>query len=234
MREDWRREKAGGFLAGGGVAVVPAVCGQGVREPGVDVGLDVPAGSPGELVSDGFVSGTGFGLLQGAELAQRLELVGTGRDAGGFAQLGFPGGGGRGVGGEFGPDGVVGVQVADGARGGVGEQLGEALPLRELRRPRTSSARSSCRDACRVSNRASSRAAATAPAAIPFARRRTTRRPMRAGSTGSRGTATRGASGRRVPPPGGHILVIFDLAFVVRNQSGPPPERCTATRRIAL
>jgi hypothetical protein len=73
---------------------VPEVRGQGVREPGVDVGLDVPAGSPGEFVPDGLVSGTGLGLLQRAQLAQRLELVGTGRDPGGFAQFGFPGGGG--------------------------------------------------------------------------------------------------------------------------------------------
>ncbi|MFF1484632.1 hypothetical protein ACIGZH_03585 [Streptomyces sp. NPDC058319] len=73
VREDWRREEADRFLAGGGVAVVSEVRGGGVREPGVDVGLDVPAGSPGELVSDGFVSDSGFGLLQGAELAQRLE-----------------------------------------------------------------------------------------------------------------------------------------------------------------
>ncbi|WP_327328664.1 hypothetical protein OG735_41065 (plasmid) [Streptomyces sp. NBC_01210] len=27
------------------------------------------------------------------------------------------------------------------------------------------------------------------------------------------------------PAPGGHILVIFGLAFAVRNQGGPPPER---------
>ncbi|MGW2514847.1 hypothetical protein ACWC0A_36835 [Streptomyces scopuliridis] len=53
---------------------------------------------------------------------------------------------------------------------------------------------------------------------MPFAPRRTTRRPMRAGSTGSRGAVTRGASGRRVPQPGGNTLVIFGLAFVVRNR----------------
>ncbi|XMA35560.1 hypothetical protein O1157_00105 [Streptomyces albogriseolus] len=47
-----------------------------------------------------------------------LELVGAGLDPGGFAQ--------------FGPDGV-GLRVVDGARGGVSEQLREALPLRELR-----------------------------------------------------------------------------------------------------
>ncbi|WP_190137856.1 hypothetical protein [Streptomyces longispororuber] len=90
--------------------------GEGVGEPGVDVGLDVPAGSPGERVPGGFVSGTGFGLLQGAELAQHLELVGAGRDAGGFAQLGLTRGGGRGVGGELGLDDVVVVRVVDGAR----------------------------------------------------------------------------------------------------------------------
>lgn len=40
---------------------------------------------------------------------------------------------GRGVGGLLGLDDVVGVRVVDGARRRVGEQLGEALPLRELR-----------------------------------------------------------------------------------------------------
>ncbi|MFE4801833.1 hypothetical protein ACFRFL_44590 [Streptomyces sp. NPDC056708] len=34
-----RRQEAGGSLAGGRVAVVPEVRGQGVGEPGVDVGL---------------------------------------------------------------------------------------------------------------------------------------------------------------------------------------------------
>ncbi|BAC75294.1 hypothetical protein SAVERM_1p10 (plasmid) [Streptomyces avermitilis MA-4680 = NBRC 14893] len=89
-------------------------------------------------------------------------------------------------------------------------------------RPRSSSARCSCR----ASNRASSRACATAPASIPFARRRTTRRPMWAGSTGSRGAAS-GASGRRKVRRG---VVIFGLAFVVRIRSGPPPERCATAR----
>jgi hypothetical protein len=81
--------------------------------------LGVPAGSPRELVTDGFVPVAGLGLLQGAELAQRLELVGAGRDAGGFALFGFPGGGGRGFG---------------------GEQLIDSLPLLELSGRRTSSA----------------------------------------------------------------------------------------------
>ncbi|MGC3004063.1 hypothetical protein ACPF8X_38230 [Streptomyces sp. G35A] len=80
VREDRWGEKAGGFLAGGGVAVVPEVRGQGVGEPGVDVGLDVPAGSPREFVPGGFVPGAGLGLLQRAELAQCLELIGAGRD----------------------------------------------------------------------------------------------------------------------------------------------------------
>ncbi|WP_037857908.1 hypothetical protein [Streptomyces sp. NRRL S-340] len=64
-------------------------------EPGVDVGLDVAAGSPGEFVADGFVTGAGLGLLQRAELAQRLELVGAGRDEGGFSSS--PRGGRRGT-----------------------------------------------------------------------------------------------------------------------------------------
>ncbi|MEU8949704.1 hypothetical protein [Streptomyces sp. NPDC048489] len=134
VRENRRGEEVGGFLAGGRVAVVPEVRGEGVGEPAVDVGLDVTAGSPGEFVPDGFVAGAGLGLLQRAELAQRLDLIGTGRDPCGFAQFSPAGGGGRGVGGEFGPFDVVGVRVVDGARDGVGEQLREVLLLRELRR----------------------------------------------------------------------------------------------------
>jgi hypothetical protein len=61
--------RTGGGFAGGQVAVVPEARGQGVREPAVDVGLDVPARSPGQLVPGGLVSGTGFGLFQGVELA---------------------------------------------------------------------------------------------------------------------------------------------------------------------
>ncbi|WP_207565527.1 hypothetical protein [Streptomyces sp. CA-256286] len=94
----------------------------------------VAAGAAGELVAYGFVPGAGLGLVQGVELAQRLELVGAGRDPHRFAQLGFPGGGGRGVGGELGPDDVVGVRVVDGVRGRVGERLGDPFPLAELGR----------------------------------------------------------------------------------------------------
>lgn len=86
--EDRWGEKAGGGFAGGRVAVVPAVYGQGAGEPGVDVGLDVAAGAAGELVAYGLVALSGLGLVQGAELAQRLELVGAGRDPHRFAQLG--------------------------------------------------------------------------------------------------------------------------------------------------
>ncbi|MEV5012488.1 hypothetical protein [Streptomyces sp. NPDC055692] len=57
-------------------------------EPGVDVGLDVPAGAAVEFVAYGFVTVAGLGLLQRAQLAQRPELIGAGRDPGGFAQLG--------------------------------------------------------------------------------------------------------------------------------------------------
>ncbi|OXZ03599.1 hypothetical protein [Streptomyces sp. 2R] len=122
--------RAAGFL------VVTSVGGQGAGEPGVDVGLDVSAGSPGELLAYGFVPGAALGLLQGAELAQRLELVGAGRDPHRFAQLGLAsvGGRGRGVGVELGPYDVVGVRVVDRARGCVGEQLDNAFPLAEFRR----------------------------------------------------------------------------------------------------
>ncbi|MEU2458246.1 hypothetical protein ABZ604_11605 [Streptomyces sp. NPDC012473] len=91
MSEDWRREKAGGSLAGGWGAVVPEVRGQGLGEPGIDVGSDIAAGSLGELVADSFVALAGLGRVQGAELAERLELVGAGRDPHRFAQLGLAG-----------------------------------------------------------------------------------------------------------------------------------------------
>ncbi|MFF4829349.1 hypothetical protein ACFY20_41880 [Streptomyces sp. NPDC001312] len=115
VREDRRCQKVGGGLAGGRVAVMPEA-----------------ARPAGEFVARGFVAGAGLGLLQRAQLAQRLELIGAGRDPGGFAQLGFPGGG-CGFGGELGLDDVVGVRVVNGARGCGGEQLRDALPLRELR-----------------------------------------------------------------------------------------------------
>ncbi|MFJ7241784.1 hypothetical protein ACIQWB_32285 [Streptomyces olivaceus] len=76
-------------------------------EPAVDVGLDVPADSPGEFVPDGFVPGMRLGLLQRAELAQRLDLIGTSRDPGGLVQFSLAGSGGHGDGSEFGPYGVV-------------------------------------------------------------------------------------------------------------------------------
>ncbi|MEU9083328.1 hypothetical protein [Streptomyces sp. NPDC048357] len=85
-------QQAGGGFAGGRVGVVTPVGGEGAGEPGVDVRLDVRPGAAGELVADRFVAFPWFGLLQRAQLAQRLELVGAGRNPGGFAQLGFPGG----------------------------------------------------------------------------------------------------------------------------------------------
>lgn len=111
---------------------MPEVRGQRVGEPGVDVVRHVATGSPGEFVAYGFVPVAGLGLLQRAHLAQRLELIGAGRDPCGLAVLGFPGGG-RGFGGELGLDDVVGVRAVDGARRRVGEQLRDALPLREFR-----------------------------------------------------------------------------------------------------
>ncbi|MFI8363612.1 hypothetical protein ACIGD1_26015 [Streptomyces sp. NPDC085612] len=102
-------------------------------EQGVDVGLDVPVRAPGELVAYGLVAFGRLSLVQGAEVAQHLEVVGAGRDPDGFAQFGLPGGG-RGVGGQLGLDDVVGARVVYGARTGSGEQLGDALPLRMLRR----------------------------------------------------------------------------------------------------
>ncbi|MEE1832180.1 hypothetical protein [Streptomyces sp. SP17KL33] len=47
-------------------------------EPGVDVGLDMPARAAGEFVPDSFVALAGIGPLQ---LAQRLELIGARRSS---------------------------------------------------------------------------------------------------------------------------------------------------------
>ncbi|WP_258382544.1 hypothetical protein [Streptomyces sp. NTH33] len=185
-------------------------------EPGVDVGLDVPTGSPGQFVAHGFVPLAGLGLPQRAELAQRLELVGAGGDPLRLADGGLAFGGGRGIGSELGLDDVVDIRVVDGARRGGGEQLSEALPLRELRPAADVIGQVLVPRVCRASNRASSRAAAMAPASMPFARRRTTRWPMRAGATGSRGAVTRGTSGRRALRWGVQGVVIVGLVFVVR------------------
>lgn len=208
MREDRRRQKDGGFLAGCRVAVVAEVRGQGVGEPGVDFDLDVAVGSPGESVPDGFVAGTGLGLCQGAELAQRLELVGAGRDPHRFAQLGFPGVGGVG---ELGLDDVIGVRGVDAARRRGGKQLVDAFPLREFGRaagvvgqvlvpgslPGVIEGR---RDGTGV------RAPRSAPHDAP---------PNAAGSTGSRGAATRGRAVERSTSAVAwrHILVIFGHVF---------------------
>ncbi|MEV7518960.1 hypothetical protein [Streptomyces diastaticus] len=90
---------------------------------GVDVGLDVPAGSPGQLVAHSLVAVAGLRPVQGVELAQRLELVGAGRDPLRLAYGGFAVGGGRGFGGELALDDGVGVRVVGGARRCGGEQL---------------------------------------------------------------------------------------------------------------
>ncbi|MFB7032662.1 hypothetical protein ACFCXG_39110, partial [Streptomyces sp. NPDC056295] len=49
----------------------------------------VPARAPDQLLAGGLLTLAGIGLLEGAELAQYLELVGAGRDPGGLADLGF-------------------------------------------------------------------------------------------------------------------------------------------------
>lgn len=46
------RQEVGGGLPGGRLPVVPQACGQRVREPGVDVGLDVAAGAAGQQAPD--------------------------------------------------------------------------------------------------------------------------------------------------------------------------------------
>ncbi|MFJ2172584.1 hypothetical protein ACIOHE_06650 [Streptomyces sp. NPDC087851] len=98
-----------GPLTGGQVEAVPEVRGRDATRTGVAVALDVPARAACESVAFGFVTVAGLGLLQRAQLAQRLKLIGGGGDPGGFAQLGFPHGGGRSFGGEAGLDDVGGV-----------------------------------------------------------------------------------------------------------------------------
>jgi hypothetical protein len=87
----------------------------------------------GEQVPHRFVALPGFGLCQGAELAQRLELIRAGFDPRGFAQLGFPCGGGRGVGRQLRPRDVVALRVVDRAGASRGEQPVDAFPLRKFR-----------------------------------------------------------------------------------------------------
>lgn len=77
---------------------------------------------------------------------------------------------------------------------------------------------------------ASSSAAADSICVMPRARRRTEPRPTFAWSTGSRGAAARENRGRRIPPPGGHTLVAFGLAFQGERGGGPPSERCPPAR----
>ncbi|POX48920.1 response regulator [Streptomyces sp. Ru72] len=64
--EDGLRQENGGGLAGCRIRVVPNARGQGVGEPGVDVGLDVPSRAAGEFGPGGFVALAGLGLLQRA------------------------------------------------------------------------------------------------------------------------------------------------------------------------
>ncbi|MFD7778823.1 hypothetical protein [Streptomyces sp. NPDC059753] len=73
VRKDRRRQKAGRSLARD----------QGAGEPDVDIALNVAAGAAGEFVM--YVALAGLGLIQRAQLAQRLELIVAGRDPGGFA-----------------------------------------------------------------------------------------------------------------------------------------------------
>ncbi|WTO33018.1 hypothetical protein OG399_44840 [Streptomyces achromogenes] len=73
----------------------------------------MPPGTAGELLSDGFVALARRGLLQHAQLAQRLELVGAGRDPLRLAYGGFPFGGGRGLRGELGLDATSSVSGSD-------------------------------------------------------------------------------------------------------------------------
>ncbi|WRZ95579.1 hypothetical protein OHB54_45205 [Streptomyces sp. NBC_01007] len=72
----------------GGGCPVAHLCSRAFAERGIEV----RPGAAGEFVPYGCVALAGLGLLQCAELAQRLELIGAGRDPGGFAQLGFPDG----------------------------------------------------------------------------------------------------------------------------------------------
>lgn len=73
----------------------------------MSAGLDVAADLPGEFVTYGFVLVAWVGLLQGAELTQRLDLIGADGDPLRLVCGGLPFGGSRGFGGgELGPEGV--------------------------------------------------------------------------------------------------------------------------------
>ncbi|MEU2437351.1 hypothetical protein ABZ595_14290 [Streptomyces rubradiris] len=124
VRADQLRQEADGRLTGGRVGAVAAVRGQGADEPGVDVGPHAQSGAAGELVADGFVALAGLGLLQRAQVVQRLELVGAGCDP-----LCLACGGGRGLRGELGLEDVVDVREVHGARRSSSEELVDALPL---------------------------------------------------------------------------------------------------------
>jgi hypothetical protein len=207
-------EGAGGFGLGGGE--------RGRERQLVDVGLDVPAGSPGELVAGGFVAVAGISLLQGVELAQRLELFGAIRNPHRFAQLGFPVGGGRGVGGELGLDDVIGVRVVDGARRCGGEQLREALPLRELRPT-----------ADVVSQVLVTGVLPRVEAGVLEGRRDAAGvHPLRpAPNDAGKDDRLTGRGDARAVRRG---VVIFGFVFVVGFESGPPSERRAAARRICF
>ncbi len=184
MGEDGRRQEVGGCFAGDLFRVVPATCGQGVREPGVDVALYVRPGAAGEPVADGFVALPRFGLLQGAELAERLELVGSGRDPGRGARCSAS----RSLAAAASAASSARTTTSpSGAYTSVVPASSAAIRSHSASSPgpRTSVADASRREVCRRTTRVSSSAARASVCVMPLMRRRTERRPTRAQSTGS-------------------------------------------------
>ncbi|WOP38597.1 hypothetical protein RKE32_34900 [Streptomyces sp. Li-HN-5-13] len=191
--------------------------------------MNVRPGPAGEFVPCSFVAFAGLDL-QRAELAQCLELIGAGRDPGGFTQLGFPGSGGRGFGGKLLPDVRVGVRVVDRVRGRGGEQLVDALPLCEFRlaafvvgQVLVAGVLARVEAGVLEGRRDGGRGHSLRPAAHhPSADARVVDRFT------ARGRAGNGTGSAAVRPGAAHQ----GLAFGCGVRNGPPPERCAAARRI--
>ncbi|MFJ3786317.1 hypothetical protein [Streptomyces sp. NPDC090093] len=164
-------------------------------EPAVDAVLnEEPPGAPGERVPGVLVPPAGRGPVQGAGLGERLEIVGAGLSTPRFLLLGLPDGGGRRLGGELVLEDRVGRRVVDAAGGG--EQLHDPLPLGELGRAALVTEQVLAVAVEVLLPAAVSSAAAASAAFMPVARRRTTRRPIRARSAGSRRTGAPDAGTR--------------------------------------
>ena len=89
VREDGQRQEAGPSLARGRGGVVPAPRGRARASQATTSAwtYDAPVG---ELVPDGFVTLAGLGLLQRAQLARHVEVVGADGDPIRLAYGGLP------------------------------------------------------------------------------------------------------------------------------------------------